>query len=233
MRNNKKLLFFGIVILIIVITVLDFTACKIYYRRVSAHFQQYETKKSDVTVVFFGDYSKNLGPGPETLKRLNHAFNLFISGKTKNIICVGGSGLVKISGVSGAKLMHDYLVKSGVPEGNVLFDTASYDSYTNWEEARRIIASHEWSSITMVSSSLHLYRLAKFAKDDMLDLSFSPNTDEYVETLKDFFYMRRWIHHEWIAFTARKIFPDPYYRELIIMIRKKEVNASRRKSNVK
>ena len=229
MRNNKKLLFLAIIILIIVITGLDFVACKIYCRTVNAYFQQHEIKESDVTVVFFGDYSKNLGLGTETLKRLKHTFDLFICGKTENIVCVGGSGLVKICGVSGAQLMHDYLVKNGVPEENVLFDTASYDSYTNWEEARRIISSHEWSSITLVSSSLHLYRLAKFVRDDTLDISFSPYSDECLESFKNFFYTRRWIHHEWIAITARKIFPDPYYRKLLIAIRNTQVKLSRSK----
>ena len=87
MRNNIKIFFLAIIMLIIVSTGMDFAACKIYCRTVNAYFQQHETKISDVIVVFFGDYSKTLGPGTETLKRLKHTFDLFISGKTKNIVC--------------------------------------------------------------------------------------------------------------------------------------------------
>ncbi|MFC1528672.1 YdcF family protein [Candidatus Latescibacterota bacterium] len=158
--------------------------------------------------------------GSETIKRLDNAAELFNTGRTKHILCVGGKGLEKRLGITGSQMMREYLAKAGVPEEKVTAGTSSYDSYSNWEEARTIIHAHYWKTITLVSSPFHLYRLSYVAKDENLRVSFSPYSVDCPDSLMDLYSMREWIHHEWKAFAAQKFFPEPLYRGLLGVIRR-------------
>jgi len=193
---------------------LDYTACRLYCSKVNDFFDRWDAHDSDATVVFFGDFGENYRPGEETVKRLRHVHELFRSGRTQNIICAGGNGHFKKSGISGAAAMKEYLVDCGIPQGSIYCETESYDSYTNWTAARKIIVSHKWRNITPVSSAMHLYRLKNVCKDDSLNLSFSPYSRESIDSVSGFFAMRQWIHHEWIAIAAQKLLPEKYYRIL-------------------
>ena len=214
----KKIIIIFTSIILIILSI-DLIACNYYNKKIITFLQQKETRNSDVTVVFMGDVNKNFDLGQETIKRLHHASELLKSNKTKNIICVGGKGLAKILGITGSQMMRNYLIEIGVPGEKALVDTASYDSYSNWEEAHKIIISNKWKTVTLVSSALHLYRLSVIVKDDNLVLSFSPYSFDYADSLTDLYFMREWIHHEWKAFAALKIFPEPVYRVLLGLIR--------------
>jgi uncharacterized SAM-binding protein YcdF (DUF218 family) len=200
--------------------ILDLSACVFYCRKINSFFNQNEVQNSDVAVVFFGNVNRKSKLGLETVKRLDCAAKLLDSGRTKYIICVGGKGLEKKLGITGSQMMRDYLVAIGIPEEKVAADTSSYDSYSNWKEARRIIHAHNWETVTLVSSAFHLYRLSTVVKDENLSVSYSPYSVDCADSLMDLYTMREWIHHEWKAFAAQNFFPETLYRGLLSVIRR-------------
>ena len=207
-------------LLVLIVTGLDYLTCSLYCGRMASFFSNTGAPASDAAVVFFGDHDRKLELGRETIQRLNHAAELYGSGKTANIVCTGGSGLIRLRGVSGAELMKKYLAEAGVPAGNIFVETESYDSLTNWEKSLAIITTHRWKRITLVSSTLHLYRLAGVARGDSLELSYSPYSTNGIGSFRDYLTRRRWIHHEWIAFTAQTVLPQRWYRAAIKVIRR-------------
>lgn len=215
----KKILVVFISIVLILLS-LDYVACVYYCHEVTTFFKEQNNSKTDSAVVFFGDFLPKLnGLGSETIQRLEHVSELYKNGATGNIICAGGNGLRKKYGVYGSRMMRNYLIKTGVSDENIFYDTISYDSYSNWEEARKIIQRHNWGKVGLVSSALHLYRLSNIIRDDSLVLSYSPYQNRCMNSLRDFFTMREWIHHEWVAVIALKIIPEPLYRFLVSFIR--------------
>lgn len=201
-------------------TGLDYIACSFYCSKVAAFFGDASAPASDAVVVFFGDHDSKLELGSETKQRLNHAAALYGSGKTANIVCTGGSGLVKLRGISGAELMKNYLAGAGVPAENIFAETESYDSFSNWEKSLAIITAHRWKRITLVSSALHLYRLAGVARGDSLEPSYSPYSTQGIGSFRDYLTQRLWIHHEWMAYTAQTALPKGWYRAAVRVIRK-------------
>ena len=214
---KKILTVFGVLLLLLIS--LDYAACTVYCRKVGHFFRWNEIHRADAAVVFFGDHDRHYMPGRETLRRLDHALELYREGMIDNLICVGGISLVKKRGVSGSYMMRDYLIRKGVPGSRVMYDSVSYDSFSNWEEARRMLVSNGWKTVTLISSPFHLYRLSGIVDADGLVLSFSPYSRECKVSLTAFMYQRQWIHHEWIAYAALKLLPEQYYRKLLRMIR--------------
>ncbi|MCE5251428.1 YdcF family protein [bacterium] len=206
-------------LLVLVLSGMDYAACALFCRKVNRFFMNREVRESDAAVVFFGDNDHEYHMGPETLRRAEHALELYRKESIRAIICVGGGNLVKKRGISGAQMMRNYFTENGVPGECVLYDTVSYDSFSNWNEAYAMIVSHGWKRIVLVSSPLHLYRLSRFTGDGTLDLFYSPWSPDCSLTLKNYRYLRGWIHHEWLAYTAFAVLPEPYYRKALFVIR--------------
>ncbi|MBN1290655.1 MAG: YdcF family protein [Candidatus Latescibacteria bacterium] len=199
---------------IITILIIDYTLCVIYCNHVNSFFRQSEIPKSDAAVVFFGDFDGDGRLGEETVRRLRHTQDLYNLKTVNHIICVGGNRLAQKKGISGSGLMKKYLIVNGVPEKNIFVDAVSYDSFTNWAEARKIIEHHNWNSVILVSSALHLYRLAGMITGNGINVAYSPYSSECISSITDFFSKRSWIHHEWLAVGANKILLETWYSTL-------------------
>ena len=208
-----------IIILIVVLIGLDYAACSLYTNKITLYFRNQPKRETDALVVFFGDLDCEKKLGNETKKRLDHCISLYNKNKTLSIVCTGGGGNIKKLGVSGSQLMADYLAAASIPYKNIIVESFSFDSLSNWEETRRIIESQQWSKVTLISSALHLYRLAGISSGDSLDIIFSPYSLDGIDSIGEYLSMRKWIHHEWKAFAAQMLLPERLYRKLVRAVR--------------
>jgi vancomycin permeability regulator SanA len=215
---HKKNLFKFLFISIAVIVLGDIVASILYYNRIDNYLEKrQEVLDHDVGVVFFDDFGEYSGLSVETLRRLRHAFKLFRNGAVKNIICVGGAREKK--NLYGAKRMRKALMRMGVPEGNIFYDMYSYDSATNWQEAHRIILENNFKSVVIISSPLHVYRLANIVGGKGLKISLSPYNEKNNKGFHKFFPIWKYVHYEWVASLAKKVLPGGIYNQVIYMWR--------------
>ncbi|MFC1573658.1 YdcF family protein [Candidatus Latescibacterota bacterium] len=213
----KTILFF--LILIVILIGLDYAACSLYTNKITLFFMDQPECESDALVVFFGDLDRTNMLGRETKQRLDHCISLYKKDKTVFIVCTGGRGYKKKLGISGSQLMADYLIGAEIPIKNILIEHNSFDSLSNWQETRSIIEAQHWDKVTLISSALHLYRLACITSRDSLEISFSPYSLNSMHSFGDYLSMRKWVHHEWIAFTAQTLLPEGLYRKLLRSVR--------------
>jgi len=217
---KKILTIFGI--LVVMALVADYTACSFYCRRVVAFSALQPAPRGDAACVFFGDYDVfERAVGPETKRRLRHAASVYRSGHVGKLVCVGGSGLRVKYGDYGSVMMKRYLVgELDVPCEAVLVDTLSFDSVTNLAEIMRLARDGGWDRVVLVSSAFHLYRLSRLAAGDGgVEYVCSPHSVDCIDTVGDFFRLREWIHHEWLALAASGILPERAYRLAIRFLR--------------
>ena len=151
--------------------------------------------------------------GKQTQRRLNYAMDLYRSGYMEYILCVGGSR-PKLN-LRGSEMMRRYLIENGVPENVVFNDKASFDTFTNWKEAERIITESNWDSVFVISSPFHIYRarkiIAQHAPENMIlyFLSFDYSTIDPKATLVELIGR---IHYEWASFAIQCLPPRLYQR---------------------
>ena len=208
-----------IILLIVILIGLDFTACSIYTKNIASFFKNQPVRETDALVVFFGDLGRDNKPGRETKQRLDHCISLYNKNKTLSIVCTGGGGHRKKHGISGSQLMVEYLAAASIPRRNIKVEINSFESLSNWEETRRIIESQQWKKVTLISSALNLYRLAGITSGDSLDIVFSPYSLDGIDSFGDYLSMRKWVHHEWKAFAAQALLPERLYRKLMRAVR--------------
>ena len=213
----KTILFF--LLLIVILIGLDYTACSLYTDKITLFFRNQPKRDTDALIVFFGDLDRHNKLGRETKKRLDHCINLYNKNKTLSIVCSGGGGHRKKHGFSGSQLMADYLSAAYIPQKNIIVECYSYDSLSNWEETQRIIEAQQWKNVTLISSALHLYRLAGITGGDSLEISFSPYSLDGIHSFGEYVSRRKWIHHEWKAFAAQTLLPEGLYRKLVRVVR--------------
>ncbi|MFC1606704.1 YdcF family protein [Candidatus Latescibacterota bacterium] len=214
---KKFLIVFTITALVLLAA--DFTACSYYVDNVVKSIPEGHPASSDVIIIFFGDHDHNLELGRETLKRLNHGADLYARGAADYIVCTGGKGLSRDPGISGSALMKEFLMCTGIPEGSITAEVSSYDSFSNWENTAGIIKKNGWGRVILVSSALHLFRLADMAQGDSLEVALSPYSREGITSFRDYWRKRSWIHHEWIAISVQKVLPKTWYTKLLRWVR--------------
>jgi vancomycin permeability regulator SanA len=192
--NSKGILLF-ILIFILVITI-DLLLVYLYFNHVR-NFIQFHSKeiKAEAGVVFFGDYNDyKTDLGPDSKKRALSAVDLFMNGKIKKIICVGGYSGRYWRGKP--HIMKQFLRKNGIPEQNIIYDSISFNTITNWYEAQKIIRQHKISEVVAISAPLHIFRIARMAGEDDLQFftyNYAPEGfSDYVRIYKD-------VHHEWVS----------------------------------
>ncbi len=175
----------------------------------------------DAAVVFFSGHPDTDHLDDDDVRHLEHAAHLFRVGAARHIVCVGGSR--SWTERVGARMMRDFLLRAGLPAARVLHDSTSFDSRSNWREARRIIRAHQWTRIALVSTPLHLLRLLELAADETMDIS--------VAVLPR--YQRRglgmllplWVaaHREALAWLAMAVLRADTYREALRWLRNARV----------
>ncbi len=180
----------------IVVLLFDIIAVSLFYNHVNGFLNdQSVTMKADAGVIFFGDYIKDGNElGPDSKQRALQAVSLYKADQINKIVCVGGYNYKYWSGEP--HLMSEYIARHGVPMTDILFDTLSFNTISNWIEAQKIIKKNNFKSVIAISEPLHTYRIACMI--DAENVYYS--TYQYrLEKLVDYWYLYKRVHREFIS----------------------------------
>lgn len=181
---------FGFVLMI------DIIAVGLFYNHVTGFLkEQPETIIADAGVLFFGDYIKDGAElGSSSKNRANQAAWLYKKNKIEKIICVGGYNYRYWK--DKPHLMSEYLIEQGVPKNDILYDTISFNTITNWYEAQKIIKENNFQSVIAISTPLHVYRISCMIDSNNVYYS---SFQYRLKKFNDYWYLYKNIHREFIS----------------------------------
>lgn len=146
------------------------------------------------------------------IDRMLQALDLYKSGKIKKIFISGGSGSL-IEECLEAKYLHDYFIRFGIPEEDLLYETESRNTDENARYTAEYFEKNNLSKeIILISSAYHLPRASKcFEKSGFIVKSYPAN--RFSGPRKFVFdhcfipnagVLARWnsITHEWIGYIS-------------------------------
>lgn len=132
-------------------------------------------EKADAAIVL-GAAAWHDKPSPVLRERLNHAINLYKTGRVKNLLLTGGYGTG--AEFSESQVARKYCLENGVPASALHLETASATTYENLREAAGVVKRNGWDHVLLVSDPLHLKRALCMAERLGLDAapSATPTT---------------------------------------------------------
>jgi uncharacterized SAM-binding protein YcdF (DUF218 family) len=150
----------------------------IYVASVCLHIvqeaSQQETHPADAIVVFgAAEYAGR--PSPVYRARLDHAFELFKRGIAPVVIATGGAGddLHFTEGGVG----HDYLMRRGIAEPNLIAETQGSDTAESAERVGVIMRANHMRSCIAVSDEYHVFRIRKLLERQGVKVYVAPRPD--------------------------------------------------------
>ena len=210
-----KLRFF--VFLIAAMMIVDFVGISLYYHQVKTFVEnQQKDFHADAAVLFFGDHNEDEDDiGPDSKNRADVALRLYREGKVKSIVSVGGYAKDLSDGKP--NYMRLYLEKEGVPDSLLFSDSLSYNTITNWREAKKIIQRKNFTSIVAISAPLHIYRISGLLDFDTV---YFCSYQYRLQTFNDYLRLYDDVHHEWISYTLSAIFKGELRNRVVFRYRK-------------
>ena len=123
-------------------------------------------------IVVMGAAQYSSRPSPVLAGRLDHAIELFESGKADWIVVTGGrregDTFTEASAAAG------YLISRGVPESQMLLESGGENSWQSLAAAARILRQRELTEVILVSDPYHSLRLRAIADEVGLEPHVSP-----------------------------------------------------------
>jgi uncharacterized SAM-binding protein YcdF (DUF218 family) len=197
-----------IVSVLIMVILLDLLVASLYIRQSKRMTTELPFEKTDCALVFMGDFSAD-GLGPVTQRRLGHVLSLYEQGRVGRIICTGGAR--PRSGVYGSRMARDWLARAGIPEGDILVEDRSCDTVTNILHGFALATDHNCTSLALVSSPIHLRRIAQIRDDlpseQFLHYALSPYDPAHQKPRLRALDQMLAVHHEWLATAMQHILP--------------------------
>ena len=120
-------------------------------------------------------------PSPVFRERINHAINLYQSGRVRKIIFTGGQGNSNEPTESASA--KQYALQHGVKEADILLESKSHNTYENLCFAKRIANKYKLARILIVSDPLHMRRAVLMARDTGIEAYPSPTQTSRYKTL--------------------------------------------------
>ncbi len=109
---------------------------------------------------------------PVFRERINHAIDLYRSGKVRKLIFTGGQGNRRE--LTEAAAARAYAIKNGVPADDILIEDRSHTTYENVINAKQLADANGLRKVLIVSDPLHMKRAVTMARDVGLDAYPSP-----------------------------------------------------------
>jgi uncharacterized SAM-binding protein YcdF (DUF218 family) len=109
---------------------------------------------------------------PVFRERINHAIDLYRSGKVRKIIFTGGQG--NKDELTEAAEARQFAVKKGIPEEDILIEDRSHTTYENLVNAKQLADTNGLKKILIVSDPIHMKRALTMASDIGLEAYPSP-----------------------------------------------------------
>jgi uncharacterized SAM-binding protein YcdF (DUF218 family) len=109
---------------------------------------------------------------PVFRERINHAIELYRSGKVRKVIFTGGQG--NRNEQTEAAAARAYAMRNGVPENDILIEETSHTTYENVVNAKQLADAHGLKKVLLVSDPMHMKRAVAMAGDIGLEAYPSP-----------------------------------------------------------
>lgn len=121
------------------------------------------------------------GPSPVFRERINHAINLYLSGRVQKIIFTGGQGNSNEPTESASA--RQYALRHGVKDADILLESRSHNTYENLCFAKQVVNEYKLVRILIVSDPLHMKRAVLMARDMGIEAYPSPTRTSRYQTL--------------------------------------------------
>ena len=133
-----------------------------------------ELHKADAIVVFgAAEYAGR--PSPVYRARLDHAFALFQLGLAPMVITTGGAG--QDPSYSEGGVGHDYLMRRGIPEANLIAETQGADTAQSAQRVAVILKRNGMQKCIAVSDAYHVFRIEKLLEHEGIQTYVAPRPD--------------------------------------------------------
>ncbi|HEX8649898.1 MAG TPA: YdcF family protein [Pyrinomonadaceae bacterium] len=119
---------------------------------------------------------------PVFRERVNHAIDLYRSGRVRKLIFTGGQGNQGEQAESFAA--RQYAQQSGVPAGDILIEDRSHTTYENILYAKQVADDHGLNKVLIVSDPLHMKRAVVMARDMGMEAYPSPTLTTRYQSVK-------------------------------------------------
>ncbi len=141
------------------------------YRQIEAQAGRDEARPADAIVVFgAAEYAGR--PSPVYRARLDHAKSLFEKNLAPLVITTGGHGPDPVYNEGGVG--RDYLVKSGLPETQVVAETQSDDTADSARRVATILRANGLTTCIAVSDGYHIHRIKQMLQREGINVYGSP-----------------------------------------------------------
>lgn len=126
-------------------------------------------------IVVFGAAEYAGHPSPVYRARLDHAYELFERGLAPVVITTGGSGADPSFSEGGVG--HDYLMRRGIPDANLIAETQGSDTARSAERVAVIMRTNHMRSCLAVSDAYHVFRIRKLLEHQGVTVFLAPRPD--------------------------------------------------------
>jgi len=125
-------------------------------------------------IVVFGAAEYSGRPSPVLRARLDHAYDLYARHLAPVIITTGGAAEDPTFSEGGVG--HDYLMRRGVPERNLIAETLGTDTAHSAERLGVIMRANGMKSCLAVSDEYHVFRIKKLLEHEGMAVYVAPRT---------------------------------------------------------
>ena len=126
-------------------------------------------------IVVFGAAEYAGRPSPVYKARLDHAFTLFQRGIAPVVITTGGAA--NDPSFSEGGVGHDYLMRRGIPEPNLIAETQGSDTAQSAARVGVILRANGMRSCVAVSDQYHVFRIQKLLEHEGVKVYVAPRPD--------------------------------------------------------
>src|SRR4029077_7667401 len=125
-------------------------------------------------IVVFGAAEYAGRPSPVLRARLDHAYDLYAKHLAPVIMTTGGAA--EDPSYSEGGVGHDYLMRRGVPERNLIAETLGTDTAHSAERLGVIMRANGMKSCLAVSDEYHVFRIKKLLEHEGMMVYVAPRT---------------------------------------------------------
>jgi uncharacterized SAM-binding protein YcdF (DUF218 family) len=131
-------------------------------------------QKADAIIVFgAAEYAGR--PSPVYKARLEHGLTLFRQGMAPVVITTGGSG--QDPQFSEGGVGHDYLLRRGIPEQNLIAETQGSDTAQSADRVATIMRTNGMHSCIAVSDAYHVFRIRALLRRKGVAVELAPRPE--------------------------------------------------------
>ena len=165
-----------------------------------AHYSYTESTQSAQAGVVLGAAAWGAHPSPVYRERINHAIDLYRQGRISKLIFTGGTRFTDFP--TEAKVAHDYAIRQGIAEKDILIEPLSRTTYENLSEVKKLMRRMKIDSILIISDPLHMKRAMYIAEE--LGLQAQPSPTEFSK-VQSFPIQVKFLSHETWALAKQMV----------------------------